>query len=59
VDYPADGADITVVRSVFNASGALMFGDNIQTQYNAWQAVYQYGRGTVNPKALLDQGLCH
>ena len=59
VDYPADGADITVVRSVFNASGAVMFGDNIQTQYKAWQAIYQYGRGTVNPKALLDQGLCH
>jgi len=59
VDYPADGADITVTRSVFNASGQLMFNDNIQTKYKAWQAIYQYGPGTEDPKALVDQGLCH
>jgi vancomycin resistance protein YoaR len=60
VDYPADGADITVTRTVLNAAGQLMFTpDNIQTHYEPWQAIYQYGPGTVDPQALVAQGLCH
>lgn len=59
VDYPADGADITVTREVADAQGRVMFTDNIQTHYLAWQAVYQYGPGTENPATLLAQGRCN
>jgi vancomycin resistance protein YoaR len=59
MDYPADGADITVSRAVYNASGQMIINDNIQTQYEPWRAVYQYGPGTEDPQALVDQGLCH
>ncbi|MBE3117810.1 MAG: VanW family protein [Candidatus Atribacteria bacterium] len=59
VDYAAEGADITVTRAVQSASGQTMFNDTFQTSYEPWQAVYQYGPGTENPQALLDQGLCH
>ncbi|MCX6039036.1 MAG: VanW family protein [Chloroflexi bacterium] len=59
VDYAAEGADITVTRAVQSASGQTMFNDTFQTSYEPWQAVYQYGPGTGNPQALLDQGLCH
>jgi vancomycin resistance protein YoaR len=60
VDYSGDGADITVTRAVYNASGQAMFIDPpLQTKYEPWQAVYQYGPGTENPQALVNQGLCH
>jgi vancomycin resistance protein YoaR len=59
VDYAADGADLTVTRTVENASGQIMFNDTIQTRYQPSQAVYQYGPGTEDPQALVDQGLCH
>jgi len=58
-DYSGDGADITVTRTVSNASGQTMFNDTFQTQYEPWQAVYQYGPGTINPQTLVAQGLCH
>ncbi|MBI4732269.1 MAG: VanW family protein [Chloroflexi bacterium] len=59
VDYPADGADITVTRMVYDLNGKVLFSDNIQTQYEAWQAVYQYGPGTEDPAALVAQGSCN
>lgn len=59
VDYPADGADITVLRSVYNAAGFAMYNDTIQTLYEPWQGVYQFGPGTENPQALVADGLCH
>jgi vancomycin resistance protein YoaR len=60
VDYSAEGADITVTRSVYNSSGQLLFDpDNIQTHYEAWRAVYQYGPGTEDPEALAEQGACN
>jgi vancomycin resistance protein YoaR len=52
VDYAADGADITVTRLVNDITGQLLYSDNIQTHYEAWQAVYQYGTGTENPEAV-------
>ena len=58
-DYSGDGADITITRTVYDASGQTMFNNTFQTQYEPWQAVYQYGPGTVNPQALVAQGLCH
>jgi vancomycin resistance protein YoaR len=59
VDYPADGANITVLRQVYDAAGQTMFNDTIQTLYEPSQGVYQYGPGTENPQALVAQGLCH
>jgi vancomycin resistance protein YoaR len=58
VDYSGDGADITITRAIRDKNGQLLFNDNIQTQYQAWQAVYQYGSGTANPAALVAQGSC-
>ncbi len=59
VDYPADGADITVLRTVYNSAGFAMYNDTIQTQYQPSQGVYQVGPGTENPQALVADGLCH
>jgi len=60
VDWPGDGAEITVIRTVTrNGQQLVLPGDTIRTHYEPWQAVYQYGPGTVNPQALVDQGLCH
>jgi vancomycin resistance protein YoaR len=58
VDWPGDGADITVTRSVSRA-GEVLFTDSIRTHYQPWQAVYQYGPGTENPQALAADGQCH
>jgi vancomycin resistance protein YoaR len=58
VDYSADGADIMVTQIV-SRGGVTLFTNNIYTHYEPWQAVYQYGPGTQNPKTLVDQGLCH
>jgi vancomycin resistance protein YoaR len=57
-DYPGDGADITVTRSV-SRGGTVLFRDSIITHYQPWQAVYQYGPGTKNPESLAEDGLCH
>jgi vancomycin resistance protein YoaR len=59
VDYQAAGADITVVRSVtLNGQRLNLDGDTIRTNYEPWQAVYQFGSGTNNPQSLIDQGMC-
>ena len=59
-DYPGDGADITVVRTVTrNGQQLSLNGDTIKTHYQPWQAVYQYGPGVDNPQDLVAQGLCH
>ena len=57
-DYPGDGADITVTRSV-SRGGAVLFNDSIITHYEPWQAVYQYGPGTKDPESLAADGMCH
>jgi vancomycin resistance protein YoaR len=55
VDWPGDGADITVTRSVtLNGQRLSLDGDTISTHYEPWQAAYQYGPGTVDP-----EGMCH
>jgi vancomycin resistance protein YoaR len=56
-DYPADGADITVTR-VVNKAGKVLFTDSIKTQYEPWQAVYNFGPGTNDPQSLAAQGMC-
>ena len=55
VDYAADGADITVTRVVYDLQGEILFSDNIQTHYEAWQAVFQYGPGTDDPEGACGQ----
>jgi vancomycin resistance protein YoaR len=60
VDYPGDGADITVIRTVAqNGQQLVLPGNTIKTHYEPWQAVYQYGPGTSNPESLVAKGLCH
>jgi vancomycin resistance protein YoaR len=48
VDWEAEGADITVYRTV-TRGGETLFKDTITTHYLPWRAVYQYGPGTEIP----------
>jgi vancomycin resistance protein YoaR len=48
VDWAADGADVTVNRTV-NRNGDVYLQDTFQTHYEAWQAIYEYGPGTDIP----------
>lgn len=45
VDWEAEGADVSVDRKVYR-NGSLYFEDTINTHYQPWQAVYEYGPGT-------------
>jgi vancomycin resistance protein YoaR len=47
VDWPAEGADVVVTRTV-TRSGSVLYQDTFATHYQAWQAVYEYGPGTEN-----------
>ena len=59
VDWPGDGTDITVTRVIYRGGQQLYPPDSIQTHYEPWQAVCQYGPGTDNPEALAASlGLC-
>lgn len=51
VDYAAEGADVTVTRTVWRG-GLVYFTDQFQTHYEPWAAVCQYGPGSDNPKKL-------
>jgi len=44
IDWPADGADITVRRTV-TRGGSVFFTDVFQTHYQPWQAICEYGPG--------------
>jgi vancomycin resistance protein YoaR len=48
VDWKADGADVTVNRTVYR-NDAVYLQDTIYTQYEPWQDVYEYGPGTELP----------
>jgi vancomycin resistance protein YoaR len=48
VDWAAEGADVTVYRTV-TRNGEVLFKDTITTHYLPWRAVYQYGPGTEIP----------
>jgi len=45
VDYEADGADVTVKRTVYK-DGKVYFSDVFRTHYQTWQEVFEYGPGT-------------
>lgn len=51
VDYAAQGADVTVTRTVWRG-GQVYFTDKFQTHYQPWSAVCQYGPGTEDPQRL-------
>ncbi len=58
VDWAAEGADVTVERTVWK-NGAVYFTDRFITHYQPWQAVCQYGPETEKPeKQAQQQGLC-
>ena len=47
IDWPADGADITVVRTVRR-----LCTDDFRTHYQPWQAICEYGPGTPGTLAV-------
>lgn len=48
VDYEAAGADVHVTRTVMRG-GSVYITDQFNTHYRPWQAIYEYGPGTVIP----------
>lgn len=54
VDWEADGADVTVTRTVYR-DGQVYLSDQIYTHYLSWRAVYDYGPGTKIPKDKKDK----
>jgi vancomycin resistance protein YoaR len=58
VDWAANGADVTVTRTVWR-NGSVLFQDNISTHYEPWQAICQYGPDSKNPEKLAkENNLC-
>jgi vancomycin resistance protein YoaR len=58
IDYAANGADVTVTRTVYR-NGGVYFSDTLQTHYEPWQAICEYGPGTEDPeKAAKRNDLC-
>ncbi len=58
VDWAANGADVTVTRTVWN-NGAVYFADDFRTHYEPWQAVCEVAPGTKNPERLAERhNLC-
>lgn len=60
VDWAVEGADVTVVRRVYDENGTLMYGEeNIVSNYIPWGNVYQYGPGVdpdnVDPRDIPDE----
>ena len=55
VDWAAEGADITVSRTV-SRDGSVLSQDTFTTHYLPWRAVYQYGPGTEIPTPEPDEG---
>lgn len=52
VDWAAEGSDVSVSRTVYRG-GEVYFNDSINTHYQAWQDVYEYGPGTILPSPGL------
>lgn len=48
VDWAADGADVTVNRTVYR-NDSVYLQDTIYTHYEPWQDVFEYGPGTELP----------
>ena len=48
VDYAADGAEITITRTVY-IDDKVHFADSFYTKFRPWQEVWEYGPGTELP----------
>jgi len=58
VDWAANGANVTVTRTVYRG-GAVLFQDQVRTHYEPWQAICQYGPDSKNPEKLAEEkNLC-
>ncbi len=58
VDWAANGADVTVTRTV-SRDGGVLFQDQFTTHYQPWQAICQYGPDSKNPEKLANEkNLC-
>lgn len=58
VDYPADGADVTINRMVMR-DGKIWFVDKFITQYQPWAEACEYGSDIKDPeKSLKKKGWC-
>lgn len=58
VDWAANGADVTVTRTV-SRDGNVLFQDQITTHYEPWQAICQYGPDSKKPERLAEEkNLC-
>jgi vancomycin resistance protein YoaR len=58
VDWAAEGADVSIQRTVFR-DGAVYFEDAFNTHYEPWQAVCEYGPGTEDvEKKMKREGIC-
>jgi vancomycin resistance protein YoaR len=58
VDWAANGADVTVTRTVWKGDG-VYFNDDFKTHYEPWQAVCEVAPGTKNPEKLAERhNLC-
>jgi vancomycin resistance protein YoaR len=58
VDWAANGADVTVTRTVMR-DGAVLYQDQFVTHYQPWQAICQYGPDSRNPEKLANEkNLC-
>lgn len=58
VDYAANGADVTVTRTV-SQNGAVLFQDQFVTHYEPWQAICEFGPDSRNPEKLAaEKKLC-
>ncbi len=58
VDWAANGADVTVTRTVMR-DGGVLFQDDFTTHYQPWQAICQFGPDSKNPEKLADEkNLC-
>ncbi|HET9587617.1 MAG TPA: VanW family protein [Anaerolineales bacterium] len=58
VDWAANGADVTVTRTVWR-DGSVYFQDTITTHYEPWRAICQYGPDSRNPERLArENNLC-
>ncbi len=53
VDYAADGAEITVTRTVY-LDDKVHFSDSFYTKFRPWQEVWEYGPGTELPEPEED-----
>lgn len=53
VDYSADGADVSVTRTVYKGD-TVYFSDSFFTRFQPWQAIYEYGPGTEIPESASD-----